>query len=69
LGAVFILVAAALVARLGVLRLTLGTVSGQVVGALVIDAVAPIPGLRLTVATVVGALLTLVAVAVTVRGR
>jgi transporter family-2 protein len=69
LGAAFILVAAALVARLGVLRLTLGTVSGQVIGALVIDAVAPIPGLQLTAATVVGALLTLVAVAVTVRGR
>jgi len=69
LGVVFIGVSAALVARLGVLRLTLGTVSGQVVGALVIDTIAPTPGLKLTVATVVGALLTLVAVAVTVRAR
>jgi transporter family-2 protein len=69
LGVVFIGVSAALVARLGVLRLTLGTVSGQVVGALVIDAIAPSPGLTLTAATVVGAALTLVAVAVTVRGR
>jgi bacterial/archaeal transporter family-2 protein len=69
LGAAFILISAALVARLGVLRLTLGTVSGQVVGALVIDAIAPTPGLTLTVATVLGALLTLVAVAVTVRSR
>jgi transporter family-2 protein len=69
LGVVFIAVSAALVARLGVLRLTLGTVSGQVVGALVIDAIAPTSGLKLTVATVVGALLTLVAVAITVRGR
>ena len=69
LGAVYILVAAALVARLGVLRLTLGTVSGQVIGALLIDVFAPTPGLRLTAATVVGALLTLIAVAVTVRAR
>jgi transporter family-2 protein len=69
LGVVFIGVSAGLVARLGVLRLTLGTVSGQVIGALVIDAIAPTSGLKLTVATVVGALLTLVAVAITVRGR
>lgn len=67
LGAVYILVAAALVARLGVLRLTLGTVSGQVIGALVIDAVAPTPGVKLTATTIAGALLTLVAVAVTAR--
>jgi transporter family-2 protein len=69
LGVVFIGVSATLVARLGVLRLTLGTVSGQVVGALVIDAIAPTPGLKLTAATVIGAVLTLVAVAITVRGR
>jgi transporter family-2 protein len=69
LGVVYIVIAAALVERLGVLRLTLGTVSGQVVGALLIDAIAPAPGLRLTVAVVAGALLTLVAVAVTVRRR
>jgi transporter family-2 protein len=69
LGVVYIAVAAALVGRLGVLRLTLGAVSGQVVGALLIDVIAPTPGLRLTVATVVGALLTLVAVGITVRSR
>ena len=69
LGVVFVAVSAGLVARLGVLRLTLGTVSGQVIGALVIDAIAPAPGLKLTAATVLGALLTLVAVAITVRGR
>jgi transporter family-2 protein len=69
LGVVFIAVSAGLVARLGVLRLTLGVVSGQVIGALVIDALAPTAGFKLTPATVVGALLTLVAVAITVRGR
>ncbi|MFL6240679.1 MAG: DMT family transporter [Actinomycetes bacterium] len=69
LGVVYIVVAAALVHRLGVLRLTLGTVSGQVIGALLIDAIAPTPGLKLTAATVTGAVLTLVAVAITVRSR
>jgi transporter family-2 protein len=69
LGVIYIVVAAALVARLGVLMLTLGTVSGQVVGAVLIDAVAPTSGLRLTAATIVGAALTLLAVGVTVRGR
>jgi hypothetical protein len=40
-----------------------------VIGALVIDAIAPTSGITLTVATVVGALLTLVAVGITVRAR
>ena len=67
LGVVYIVIAAALVQRLGVLRLTLGTVSGQVIGALLIDLVSPAPGVRLAATTVIGALLTLVAVAVTAR--
>jgi transporter family-2 protein len=69
LGVIYIVIAAALVQRLGVLRLSLGTVGGQVVGAVVIDLVAPAPGVKLTTLTVVGALLTLVAVALTVRGQ
>lgn len=63
IGIVFIGVSAAVVHRIGVLLLGLGMIAGQVVGALVIDVVAPDaapPGL----ATYVGAALTLVAVAV-----
>jgi transporter family-2 protein len=63
IGVAFIAVQAAVVHRIGVLLLGLGMIAGQVVGALVLDVVAPDaapPGL----ATYVGAALTLVAVAV-----
>ncbi|MFE6967857.1 DMT family transporter [Isoptericola sp. NPDC057653] len=63
LGIVFIALQAAVVQRIGVLLLGLGMIAGQVVGALVLDAVSPgatPPG----TATYVGAALTLVAVAV-----
>ncbi|MCA5894450.1 DMT family transporter [Isoptericola sp. NEAU-Y5] len=63
LGIVFIALQAAVVQHIGVLLLGLGMIAGQVVGALVLDAVSPgvaPPGL----ATYVGAALTLVAVAV-----
>jgi transporter family-2 protein len=66
-GAAYITLAAASVGALGVLRLTLCTVCGQLLGGLVIDAVAPTtdrPGVR----TVVGALLTVLAVVVAGRG-
>lgn len=62
-GAAYITLAAASVGVLGVLRLTLCTVCGQLLGGLVIDTVAPTsdrPGLR----TVLGALLTVAAVLV-----
>jgi transporter family-2 protein len=65
-GAAYITLAAASVGSLGVLRLTLCTVCGQLLGGLAIDAVAPTndrPGLR----TVVGAVLTVVAVLVAGR--
>jgi len=63
IGMSFIAIQAAVVHRIGVLLLGLGVIAGQVVGALVLDVVAPdgaTPGL----ATFVGAGLTLVAVAV-----
>ena len=63
IGMVFIAMQAAVVHRIGVLLLGLGMIAGQVVGALVLDVVAPdaaAPGL----ATYVGAALTLVAVAI-----
>jgi bacterial/archaeal transporter family-2 protein len=61
MGIAFIWLAAKLVRTLGVLLLGLGTVAGQVVGALVIDLVTDHP---LTWQTGIGALLTLVGVAV-----
>jgi transporter family-2 protein len=56
-------VAAAVVRRLGVLLLTLATVSGQLLGSVVLDTLAPAPG-GLRAATVAAALVTLAAVAV-----
>lgn len=68
IGCVFIGVNAYLVAHTGVLILGLGTVAGQLVGAVVIDAVSP-GGAGLGVATVGGAVLALVAVAVATLRR
>jgi transporter family-2 protein len=69
LGAVYIALAASVVGRLGVLRLSLATVAGQLVGAVLLDAVWPAPGIELRATTVVGAALTLLAVAVSGLGR
>lgn len=67
IGCIFIGVNAYLVAHTGVLILGLGTVAGQLVGSVLIDAIAP-GGAGLGFATVGGAVLALVAVAVaTVR--
>jgi transporter family-2 protein len=68
-GGVYITLAAAKVARLGVLRLALATVAGQLAGGVLLDVVWPVPGAHLRVTTVVGAALTLVAVAVVARVR
>jgi bacterial/archaeal transporter family-2 protein len=64
LGAAYIALAAASVSHLGVLRLSLATVAGQLLGAVLLDVVWPAPGTQLHVTTVVGAGLTLAAVAV-----
>ena len=63
IGCVFIGVNAFLVAHTGVLLLGLGTVAGQLVGSVLIDAVAP-GGAGLGFATIGGAVLALVAVAI-----
>ena len=68
LGAGFVTMAAVVVKSLGVLRLSLAVVAGQLLGACVLDAVAPAAGTSLALATVAAALLTLVAVAVSGRG-
>jgi transporter family-2 protein len=67
LGAFFVLVTAAAVRTLGVLRLMLVVVAGQTLGALAVDLIAPVPGEAVNAATVTGVLLTLVAVAVSGR--
>lgn len=69
LGVFAVLVGAWTVASLGVLRLTLAVVAGQSAGALAVDLVAPAPGEAVTVVTVLGVVLTVVAVLVSGRGR
>jgi bacterial/archaeal transporter family-2 protein len=69
LGALYIALAAVAVAEVGVLRLSLATVAGQLVAAVILDIVWPAPGITLRLQTVVGAALTLVAVTVTGIGR
>lgn len=64
LGIVFIATAVAVVRLTGVLLLGLGTIAGQLVGALLLDAFVPATGEQLTATAVAGTALTLVAVAV-----
>ena len=67
LGAGFVGVAAVVVRRLGVLRLGLAVVAGQLGGATLLDVVSPVHDARLDVLTVVGVVLTFVAVQVSGR--
>jgi transporter family-2 protein len=69
LGAIYIAIAAAMVARLGVLIVSLATVAGQLAAAVVLDVAWPSPGVHLRPTTVIGAVLTLVAVAVSALRR
>ncbi len=62
-GAMFIALAVLVVPVTGVLLLALGTIAGQLLTSVVLDLVVPAAGHPLTVQTVVGAALTLVAVA------
>lgn len=63
-GIAFISLAALVVRVTGVLLLGLGSVAGQLVGALTLDALAPTAGTNLTMITVSGTLLTLVAIGI-----
>ena len=69
LGAYVVVVTATAVQTLGVLRLGLAMVAGQMAGALVVDLIAPARGEEVTIATVVGVVLTLVAVVISGRGQ
>jgi transporter family-2 protein len=64
LGIVFVLAAVVVVRVIGVLMLGLGLIAGQVLGSLLLDAVAPARDAAPSGNEIVGALLTLVAVAV-----
>jgi transporter family-2 protein len=65
IGPIGVGLTAVLVRRLGVLLLGLGMVAGQLIGALVLELVAPTSGGGIQVASVVGIALTLAAVALT----
>lgn len=67
MGLAFVAVVAAAVRVVGVLLVSLATVAGQVVGAVLLDAFAPVAGQAVRPLTVVGAAATVVAVVVAVR--
>ncbi|BCJ58568.1 DMT family transporter [Micromonospora endophytica] len=67
-GVVFIAVAATVVRFTGVLLLGLATIAGQVIGAVLLDALFPTAASRPGAATLLGALLTLAAVALAALG-
>jgi len=69
LGAFVVVVGATAVQTLGVLRLGLAIVAGQMAGALIVDLLAPAPGEAVTATTVIGVVLTMVAVAISGRGQ
>jgi transporter family-2 protein len=69
LGAFVVYVTATAVQALGVLRLGLALVAGQMAGALIVDLAAPARGEPVTATTVLGVVLTMVAVAVSGRGQ
>jgi transporter family-2 protein len=62
LGVAYIMIGAATVRALGVLRFVLGVVLGQLVAAVIIDAAWPAPNTSLRTATVIGAIVTIVGV-------
>ncbi len=67
LGATFVAVAAVVVRTLGVLRLGLAVIAGQLVGAVVLDITLPAAAHGVAFATLLGVGLTFVAVAITGR--
>ncbi|MGJ5590885.1 DMT family transporter [Micrococcus lylae] len=69
LGCVFIGLSAILVPRVGVFTATLGLVSGNLLGSVVVDALAPTGGAQITVLTVVGTCGAVAAAALAGPGR
>ncbi len=68
IGAGFVAMAAIVVRRLGVLRLGLAVIAGQLVGAILLDLAVPVTDRGIAPATALGAALTLAAVVVSGRG-
>ena len=64
MGCIFIGLSALLVRSLGVLLTSLGLIGGQLIGSLLLDIFLPAPGSVVVAATVLGTLLTLVAIVV-----
>ncbi|MBK5305270.1 MAG: DMT family transporter [Frankiaceae bacterium] len=64
LGATFVAVAAVIVRQLGVLRLGLSVIAGQLLGAIVLDVTVPAAAGGVAPATAAGAVLTFIAIAV-----
>lgn len=62
LGCIFIGLGAVLVTRVGVLLAAMGMIAGQLTGSLVMDLVVPAPGALVTTSTILGTVLTLLAV-------
>lgn len=67
IGAAFVAVGTVVVRRLGVLRLGLAIIAGQLVGAVLLDLLLPEAGAGLALSTLLGAALTFVAIAVSGR--
>jgi len=67
LGILFIAIAAAVVRHIGVLLLGLGMIAGQITGALLLDTFVPGRAGTPTAATLVGAALTVIAIAIAAR--
>lgn len=68
LGATFVAVAAVVVRTLGVLRLGLAVIAGQLLGAVALDVVTPAADHGVAAGTLIGVALTFVAVGITGRG-
>ncbi len=69
IGVVFIVVQVTVVGIVGVLGLGVSLISGQLIGAIILDALAPLSTSHLTVSTIIGALVTLAGALMVTLGR
>ncbi len=69
IGVVFIVVQVTVVGIVGVLGLGVSLISGQLIGSIILDAIAPLSTSHLSVSTVIGALVTLAGALMVTLGR
>lgn len=69
IGVVFIVVQVTVVGIVGVLGLGVSLISGQLIGSIILDAVAPLSTSHLSVSTIIGALVTLAGALMVTLGR